>query len=77
MIFLAPMALVVDAQWSEPKTNSTEDIEAAERRNQFEVIFHDTVFLLVYINSSLTLIQFYCGLLGILYMSLEIFVGTL
>lgn len=34
------MALVVDAQWSEPKTNTTEDIEAATRRNQFEVIGH-------------------------------------
>lgn len=31
------MAIVVDAQWSEPKTNSSEDIEAANRRLAFEV----------------------------------------
>lgn len=31
------MVIVVDAQWSEPKTNSLEDIEAADRRNFFEV----------------------------------------
>lgn len=33
------MGIVVDTQWSEPKTNSSEDIEAAERRIQFEVNF--------------------------------------
>lgn len=31
------MAIVVDGQWSEPASSRLEDIEAAERRNQFEV----------------------------------------
>ncbi|CAH1162763.1 unnamed protein product [Phaedon cochleariae] len=34
--YTAPMSIVIDGEWNEPATNSTRDIEAAERRNQFE-----------------------------------------
>lgn len=42
------MGIVIDSEWSEPNSNSTEDIEAAERRNQFEVEFIVKIFFLIY-----------------------------
>lgn len=36
-LFIGRIGLVIDCQWYEPATNSTEDVEAAERRQQFEV----------------------------------------
>lgn len=33
----AKMSIVLDGEWYEPATSSQPDIDAAERRNQFEV----------------------------------------
>lgn len=37
--FLAPMSIVMDCQWYEPETKDPEDVAAAERQQQFEVIY--------------------------------------
>lgn len=40
----AKMSIVFDGEWNEPASSSQRDIEAAERRNQFEVRFQVVLF---------------------------------
>lgn len=37
-IIPAKMSITIDGEWTEPASSKKEDIEAAERRNHFEVI---------------------------------------